>query len=436
MLALAVNHANGGISQGALARAVRLFVIIAWFCASVVAAQDSGALINALIRKGILSNQEAEDIRAELVRENNTLPAHALAGGKSTERLSVGMRLQMQFAGLETAVSGSSFPPPGTQHFFLRRMYLTLRTGLARNWGALFTYDFAAGGYDDAIIEWNPLNELKFDFGLRKVNVGYEERASSGNLRSIERSGVTRYFVEPNNGRRLGAASHHIGVFVDGSRPINKTLGLIWGAALTGPARTETFTLASSAGDATNNRPALWGNIGLVRKLPNNGAWAVGGGVGLLPDQGGFGTANLGRGFDLRIYSAYTDVTTGRFGLMAEYLTAHVEAGRAIGGDAWPRGFFVQPTVMLTGSFEAVLRYQWLNSDRRGVNLADVIRSAPAGGTMNRFTEWYAGLNWYLRGNDLKLQLGGINGETSETVTGNPAQAKTVGVRSQMQMQF
>ena len=64
--------------------------------ASPLAAQDSGALVDALIRKGILTNQEAEDIRADLVRESNTIPAHAFGGGKSTDRLSLGMRMQMQ----------------------------------------------------------------------------------------------------------------------------------------------------------------------------------------------------------------------------------------------------------------------------------------------------------------------------------------------------
>lgn len=399
-------------------------------------AQDSGPLIDALIRKGILTNQEAEDIRAELVRESNTVPAQAIAGGKSTERLSVGMRLQLQFADLDTDVRGAAFGPPATQYFFLRRMYLTLRAGIGRNWGALFTYDFTAGGYDDAIIEWSPSNELKFDFGLRKVNVGYEERASSGNLKSIERSGVTRYFVEPNNGRRLGAGSHHIGVFMDGNHAVTKTLGLVYGAAITGPERTQTFTLASSAGEGGRNRFALWSNVGLVRKLAHNGSWAAGIGAGFVPDQGGFGTGNLGRGFDIRIYSAYTDITAGRFGLMAEFLTAGVEGGRANLRDAWPRGFFVQPAVMLTESIEAVIRYQWLDSDGRGVNLADVIRSAPTGSAMNRFSECYAGLNWYLRGNDLKFQLGGINGRTNQTLNGVPARARTMGMRSQMQLQF
>ena len=55
---------------------------------------------------------------------------------------------------------------------------------------------------------------------------------------------------------------------------------------------------------------------------------------------------------------------------------------------------------------------------------------------MNKFDEWYIGANWYLRGNDLKFQLGAISGKTKDTVTGAPAEAKTVGVRSQMQLQF
>ena len=163
-------------------------------------AQDSGALITALIRKGILTNQEAADIRADLVRESNTVPAHAMGGGKSTDRLSVGMRMQLQYANLGTEVKNAAIQPVATNHFFTRRMYFTLKAGVGGDWGATMTYDFAGGSYDDAIVEWKPTPDLSFNFGLRKVNVAYEERATSGNLKSIERSGITRYFVESNNG--------------------------------------------------------------------------------------------------------------------------------------------------------------------------------------------------------------------------------------------
>jgi phosphate-selective porin len=299
------------------------------------------------------------------------------------------------------------------------------------------TYDFAGGSYDDAIVEWRPTNDLTFNFGLRKVNVGYEERGSSGNLKSIERSGVTRYFVESNNGRRLGAASYRIGAFLDGKRELNARTNLVYSAAITDPERNETFTLASSAGDASNNQPAFWGNVGVAGRLADNGgSWIVGVGAGHLPDQGGAGTANLGRGYDLSIYSVYADFTVGRFGFLAEYLAADIERGASATRDARPAGFFLQPSVMLTDSFELVFRYQHLDTDGRGLNLGDVVRSAPAGPTMNLFDEWYAGANWYLRGNDLKFQLGGLYGRTKETVTGAPAEARTVGMRSQVQLQF
>lgn len=400
-------------------------------------AQESAALINALIRKGILTNQEAEDIRADLVRESNTVPAHAMAGGKSTDRLSVGMRMQIQHAYLDTDIRGAATQPVATHHALLRRMYLTLKAGVGGNWGATMTYDFASGGYDDAFFEWRPASDLTFNFGLRKVNVAYEERASSGDIRALERSSVTRYFVESNNGRRLGAASYRIGAFLDGRKTLTNTTSFVYSAAVTNPERNESFSLSSGTGDGTNNKPALWASAGLTGKLAGTGTWIAGLGSGFLPDQGGAGTANLGRGFDLNLYSVYLDLNAPRWGLMAEYLTANVERGAAAGAaDARPEGFFIQPSIKLSDTIEAVVRYAWLDSDGRGVTLADVVRSAPSGGTMNTSTEWYAGANWYLRGNDLKLQLGAVYGKTNDTVAGAPAEAETVGVRSQMQVQF
>ena len=403
---------------------------------SPVLAQDSGPLLDALVRKGILTNQEAEDLRADLVRDNNTIPAHAMAGGKSTDRLSVGMRMQLQYASLDTDIKNVAVGPVATDHFFTRRMYLTLKAGVGGNWGATMTYDFAGGSYDDAIVEWKPTHDLSFNFGLRKVNVGYEERGSSGNLKSIERSGVTRYFVETNNGRRLGAASYRIGLFLDGKKELNNTYGLVYSAAITNPERDETFAGASATGSNATNRKAFWANVGLTGKLPNNGTWIAGLATGLLPDQGGVSNTNLGRGFDLNLYSAYFDLTAGRFSFLGEYLSAKVERGFSATQDAKPAGFFLQPSFLVTDSIEAVVRYQHLDTDGRGVTLGDVIRSAPAGATMNKFDEWYVGANWYLRGNDLKFQLGALTGKTKDTVTGAPAEAKTVGLRSQMQIQF
>lgn len=399
-------------------------------------AEEQGALINALIRKGILTAQEAEDIQAEVMRESRPGSEPVRPAGKSTERLSIGMRLQLQYAHLDTDVDGATSGPPATDRAFLRRMYLTLKARLNPQWSAVVTYDFSSAGYDDAIIEWTPGNDLSFNFGLRKVNVGYEERASSGDLKSIERSGVTRYFVEPENGRRLGAASYRIGAFLDGIRSITDTLELVYSAAITNPERIENFEIASSSGNGGNNQPALWATVGLRRQTAKDRSWLVGIGAGRLPDQGGRGFAEHGRGLDLTLTSLHAQVTAGRLGFMGEYLRAEVEGGGGAGADAGPEGFFLQPSVFLTPNLEGVVRYEWLDTDGHGVQLPDVVRSAPAAPLMDRFEGWYAGANWYLSGNDLKYQLGVAYGKTRDGVDGAPAEAKTIGVRSQFQMQF
>lgn len=399
-------------------------------------AQDSGALVDALVRKGILTNQEAEDIRADLVKENNTVPAHAMAAGKSTDKLSIGMRMQQQYASLDTNLKTSIVGPVAIDHFFTRRIYLTLKAGIGGDWGAVMTYDLAGGSYDDAIVEYKPTPDLSFNFGLRKVNVGYEERGSSGNLKSIERSGITRYFVETNNGRRLGAASYRIGAFLDGKKDITKTFGVVYSAAITNPERDETFMGASGTGNNATNRKAFWGNVGLTGKLPENGNVIVGVGAGLLPDQGGPSNTNLGKGYDMKLYSTYFDLTYKRFGLLSEYLTANIERGASLTKDAKPSGWFVQPSFMITDTIEAVVRYQQLDTDSRGVNLGDVVRSAPVGATMNKFNEWYVGGNWYIKSNDLKFQIGFISGKTQNTPTNSMDEAKTTGLRSQLQLQF
>ncbi len=395
-------------------------------------AQDSGALLEVLVRKGILTDQEAEDIRAELVRDASQPPATATGGSNFTTRLRLSGRLQAQYAGLDTGIENAA-DPASTNHFFLRRIYLTARADLGPDWNANITYDFAGDLFDAAFIQWKQSPTLSFDFGLRKVNVGYEERTSSGSLKAIERSGVTRYFVEENNGRRLGAGSYRVGIFMDGTAG-----NFFYGAAVTNPERAVNFSNAAGVGNGSNNGVALWANAGYNGTF-EGGTFVIGAGAGHLPDQGGkAGTApfGAGTGADLQVYSLYTDITAGRFGLAAEYLWANVERGASATRDANPAGFWIQPTFKLTEQLEAVFRYSVLDSDGRGVNVSDGVRSAPSGGTHNELTEMFVGGNWYIKGNDLKFQAGYVYGETEETVTGNPAEAKAHGIRSQLQLNF
>jgi phosphate-selective porin len=394
-------------------------------------AQDSGALIEALVRKGILNDQEAEDIRVELSRDAAQPPAIATGGSTYTTRLRVSGRIQGQFAGLSTEVENGA-DPASTNHFFMRRVYLTARADLGADWNANITYDFAGDFFDAAWIQWKR-EATTVDLGLRKVNLGYEERTSSGSLKAIERSAPTRYFVEENNGRRLGGGSYRIGVFAD-SRKGN----FFYGGAITNPERTVSSNIAGSAGNNSVNQLAYWGNAGF-NGTTAHGTWLVGAGVGLLPDQGGKASATpfgVGTGNDLKVYTIYTDITAGKFTFAAEYLGSDVEQGVSPTQDANPWGFWIQPSLMINPKLELVGRYSYLDSDGRGVNLSDGVRSSPSGGTMDKLTEIYLGANYYILGNDLKFQLGYVYGRSKDTITGGTASAETQGVRSQFQLNF
>lgn len=392
-------------------------------CASVAFSQDSGALIDALIRKGILTDQEAEEIRAELNRDwAAATPVSAVPGSKEATKLTLGARLQVQYAGLGTDIDGAP-DPADTNHFFLRRVYLVTKANFGSNWSLNITYDAAESIFDAAMMQYKG-DGFTIDLGLRKAPLGFEELTSSGSLKAIERSGVTRYFIEPNNGRRLGASGYRVGVFTDGS-----VGNFFYGAAITNPERVESATFG---GSAANNTPAFWAHGGFKGKL-SNGAFTVGLSGAQLPDQGG---KTLGAGDDLTVWSAYGDLTIGNFELAGEYLTADVERGASATQDASPAGYWVQGSLKFTPTLEGVARYSFVDSDGRGVNLSDGVRSAPSGGTMDQLSEFFVGGNWYIKGNDLKLQAGYVYGESEGTVTGGAAKATASGVRSQMQFNF
>lgn len=387
-------------------------------------AQESKAIIDALVKKGVITSDEAKEILADA---RKATPVVAGPGSRSVTRISVGGRLQIQYAGLDTDISGTANDPATTNHFFLRRIYLGARASLGPKWSANMTYDLARNGFDAALMQWKD-GDISVDIGLRKVNLGYEERTSGASLKAIERSGVTRYFVESNNGRRLGAGSHRVGVFVDG-----KQGDFFYGGAITNPERAVDFAVASGSGTGGNNNPAFWANAGYNGKFNKDGKFVLGGGLGILPDQGG---RNPGTGWDLTVFTVYADITSGNFNLAAEYMYADVERGVSATRDAKPSGFWIQPSYKLSKTTELAFRYSYLDSDGRGVNVSDGIRSAPGGGTHNKLTEMYGGATWFIIGNDLKLQAGIVYGKSENTVTGGFAEAKVLGIRSQMQLQF
>ncbi|HEX7631981.1 MAG TPA: porin, partial [Lacunisphaera sp.] len=79
-----------------------LALVATLLCAGTALAQDSGPLIDILVKKGIINDQEGENLRADLAREAATAVTSTISGGKSTASLSISGRLQFQYAGLST----------------------------------------------------------------------------------------------------------------------------------------------------------------------------------------------------------------------------------------------------------------------------------------------------------------------------------------------
>lgn len=402
----------------------KLLALAATLLGSTIAsAQDSGPLVEALVRKGILTGQEAEELRAELLQDvAAATPVSAVPGAKPVSKLTLGARLQIQYAGLGTDIANAA-DPADTNHFFLRRVYLVTKASFGSNWSMNITYDAAESLFDAAVVQYKH-GANTVDIGLRKAPLGFEELTSSGSLKAIERSGVTRYFIEPNNGRRLGASGYRIGLFTDGSAG-----NFFYGAAITNPERVGSST---DNGNATNNSQAYWAHGGFKGKT-DAAAYTLGAAVGLLPDQGG---KILGAGNDLTIWSLYGDITAGNFQLSGEYLAAEVDRGASATTDASPSGYWVLAAYKFNQKLEGVVRYSSLDTDGRGVNLSDSVRSAPGGGTMDKLDEMFIGANYYIQGNDLKWQFGYVWGRSQDTIAGAPAEAETSGFRSQFQINF
>jgi len=427
------------------------------------AQSSNDALLNALVRKGILTQQDAKDLSAEVAKQNQASVLQSIAGSKNDTAFVISGRIQAQYANIITTdADGKSDALTNNRlsRAFLRRVYLGVKANLGTNWSANVNYDFADGTFDKAFIEWAGKiydAPFSFDIGLRKVNFAYEEYTSSANLKAIERSGLTRYFVEDANGRRLGAGSYRIGIFADYNPAAfaGKAEGFFAGAAITNADRQSNANLAtnlaavSTQDNTVSNQPAAWLNAGYSLKTADvTCLFGVAGAY--LPRMGGMrssnGANNPGQGITQG--DIYADVTAGAFNFVAEYLVAKVDKGAATASntvagftttDATVSGFWLQPSVKLGKKWELVARYSLTNTGDRGIRVSDGVRSALAGGgnAAKNLSEYYIGANYYIIGNDLKLQFGYVGGQTSGAITGSTLDKETAnGFRTQMQINF
>lgn len=414
-----------------LSNSVSLLLICGVVSASALAVEDS-ALLNVLVKKGILTTQEALLLRDEMADESEKTVIDTVSGGKLTTALSIYGRVQLQHVNFSSDGAGVAH----TNHFLGRRIRLGVKAQLGEHWVTDLNYEYGAQIIDRLLVAY--LTEIgntpvSVGFGIRKVNFGLEENKSSSRLKAIERSGTTRYFVEANNGRRLGAGKQRVGVFFDAYNAARsgKSTGFYYGVAITNPELPIGVAGAISAGTALTNEFAFWADAGYTGQL-DSVSYRIGAAGGYLPNQGG-PQALVGRdGSDLQVFSIYGDFKAGAFSLATEFLTSSMDDGAAVGVDASPWGVWVEPSYMVSDNFEFTARASYTDSDGRGIRVSDGVRSARASLVGDNLTEVFIGFSYYILGNDLKIQTGYVRGWADK----NGTEEKSDGIRSTLAVNF
>ena len=149
-------------------------------------AQDGGALLDLLVKKGIVSNQEAEDLRVQLMKDftaNTSAGKLNLISAVSDFKLSGDMRIREQYETQAPQVN----PANVTNERFRNRIRFRLNgdVGLQKGWSAGFALETAAAtdsgnqtlqdGMDDytpflarAYVGWKPNLNWSFLLGKQK----------------------------------------------------------------------------------------------------------------------------------------------------------------------------------------------------------------------------------------------------------------------------
>ncbi len=335
-------------------------------------ASSNDALLELLVKKGVLTDQEAGAVREELRDEKAFV---VKAKGKETVELVFSGRLQGQFDSL--SMTGK----PGTSHFYFRRLFFGAKANLQNGFFAEAVLDLArdgeaAGDYgvnlDKAVAGYKFHPALTGIIGFQKVPFGFEETTSSAKIPTIERSAANRFFADD-----IDFSARHAGFHFKG----DLGAGLSYAAAVVNAAQGEGSRLLGDA--ETCNDLAAFGRV----QWKSEGL--------LLGVDGGFQPNNAKISpvsNAVKAVTGYVNYKADGLNLLGEYFHGDMEEA----GDA--KGYALRASYR-TGKFEPVIRYSHLENSKFEIDSDELIRRAPKGGTLsgkdNSLDSYYAGFNYH-----------------------------------------
>lgn len=411
---------------------------------------ESRAVINKLVKKGVLTQAEADELIAEETAEvaKTKAPVAATSKEGETTKLTLSAKVQTQFKFVATS-DETTGQHSNKQGFELRRMDIAVEGRVGRSFRGVVDYRAetnaptfssslqADAGFqvDKAFIEYDTDGYGLFLFGMKKSVFGYEEYTSSSYILTVERGVVNNYFA--GNGAspfNLGLGERRMGLYYDtaDTAKIQKEGGYKAGVGVTNDVRRRF--------DANSGNYAYYLNA--------LGVWKTGGQTF----------------FDLGINTTYTDteanrknntpgsnqsfgvepfvrVRHGAFTFLADTFWAKVEDGRTTSGtdteSASPIGVNLMASYLIADTFEPVVSFNYLDTDGRGVAAGDVIRNAHTFRPADRARSVYTGANWYItKSKSVKLSAGLEFARFDKPVQGSVAPVKTEVIGGRMQAQI
>ena len=364
--------------------------------AAIAANAQDKALLETLVKKGMLTQQEAAQIAKDSVAVS---PAT-----KSTKSIKIFGGANGYYTWSRESVKAGSKPSSQLSGFTLKHVKIGLDADVGAGWSAKVVTDFGENAksrdYLDTVvlskaIDYDYINGT-LQLGLRKVNMGYEQNTDDFEQLAIETSVATNFFT--NSGESLGKnfGSRTVGVFWDGN--IAQVDGLYYGAAVTsGVAESgnEDF-LSAAKGDSSSL--SFWANLGYKNVADVKGET-------LSYDFGiNFGYAPQGMSFVNKKGSVwginpYATLNWRGLTLIGEYFLQQAEdysAGRdGVGRTPMGANFTAAYKMDIGewGAIEPVFRASYVTTN--GMGLADVEIPGATYRTINQAMTFYGGVNWY-----------------------------------------
>ena len=394
-----------------LNKLIRMTALTAALVGSVSYATSNDALLDLLVKKGVLTDTEAAAVAAELKEENKGITFSAK--GKETVKLRFNGRMHFQYDSLDADANGTDLD--STNHFYFRRLRLGVKATHENGLFAETVVDFAENdlSIDKAVAGYEFSEAFTGMVGYQKVPFGFQETTSSSKIKTIERSATNRFFADD-----IDFAGRHTGLHAKGKLGG----GFSYAAAIVNGAQGEGSKLLGSA-EASNDL-AVFGRIqwsGDDLTLGVDGGSQSNNNVADVADK-----EDVAR--DVTAFTGYANYKFEGLDILGEYFHGDFDDAGDVDGYAIRVAYKID-------KFEPVVRYSHLKSDNILIDADELIRRGPKGGTVegqdNEIDSWYVGLNYY-HNKAVSLMVGY---EFAEVESGSSANDYDVdGLRARLQV--